>query len=145
MFRKSESILNGGCGAFGFEVRASQVPDDPRFYSSFPLHPPETLFGELLFCFVKEIRWECSGIRGSQHWGARKEGLTLRKDVFLPCKHLLSAFYEMLPSKNAVLTENSDKAPSKDHSKKHLLLTSLLRTLLRKVLLHDPVGVCPEM
>ena len=33
-------------------------------------------------------------------WGAREGGRTLRKDVFLPSKHLLSAFYETLPSKN---------------------------------------------
>ena len=30
----------------------------------------------------------------------REGGRTLRKDVFLPSKHLLSAFYETLPSKN---------------------------------------------
>ena len=29
-----------------------------------------------------------------------KGGRTLQKDVFLPCKHLLSAFYKTLPSKN---------------------------------------------
>ena len=53
-----------------------------------------------------------------------KGGRTLRKDVFLPSKHLLrnlSAFYETLPSKNPsknlVFTEN----PSKNPSKKHLL------------------------
>ena len=33
-------------------------------------------------------------------WGARQGGRTLRKDVFLPSKHLLSAFYKTLPSKN---------------------------------------------
>ena len=32
--------------------------------------------------------------------GAREGGRTLRKGVFLPSKHLPSAFYEMLPSKN---------------------------------------------
>ena len=57
-------------------------------------------------------------------------GHTLRKDVLLPSKHLLSAFYETLPSKNP--------------SKKHLLLMNLLRTLLRSVRLHDPLGVHPN-
>ena len=33
-------------------------------------------------------------------WGAREGGHTLRKDVFLHSKHLLSAFYKTLPSKN---------------------------------------------
>ena len=33
--------------------------------------------------------------------GAREGGRTLRKDVFPPSKHLLSAFYETLSSKNA--------------------------------------------
>ena len=44
------------------------------------------------------------------NWGAREGGRTLRRDVFLPSKHLLSAFYETLPSenpsKNLVFTEN---------------------------------------
>ena len=49
------------------------------------------------------------------------KGVVLRKDVFLPSKHLLSAFYTMLPSKN---------------SSKNLVFTQspyrrLLRTLLR--------------
>ena len=35
--------------------------------------------------------------------GCTRRGLTLRKDVFLLSKHLLSAFYETLPSKNLVL------------------------------------------
>ena len=65
-----------------------------------------------------------------------------RKDVFLPSKHLLCAFYEIPsknPSKNLVFTENPYKAPSKNPFKKHLLLENLLRTLLRSVLLHDPL------
>ena len=33
-------------------------------------------------------------------WGACGGGRALRKDVFLPSKHLLSAVYETLPSKN---------------------------------------------
>ena len=41
--------------------------------------------------------------------GAREGGRTLRKDVLLPSKHLVSAFYETLPSKtpskNLVFTE----------------------------------------
>ena len=42
----------------------------------------------------------------SMKQGVREGGRTLRKDVFLPSKHLLStfrllsAFYETLPSKN---------------------------------------------
>ena len=35
--------------------------------------------------------------------------------------------------------------PSKNPSKKHLLLKSLLRTLLRSVRLHDPLGVHPRV
>ena len=61
--------------------------------------------------------------------GCTQRGRTLRKDVFLPSKPLLSAFYKTLPSKNP--------------SKKHLLLENLLRTLLRRVWLHDPLGVRP--
>ena len=67
-------------------------------------------------------------------------GRTLREDVFLPSKHLLSAFYRKLPSKNPsknlVFTENP--------SEKHLRLENLLRTLLRSVRLHDPLGVHPS-
>ena len=81
-------------------------------------------------------------------WGAREAGRALRKDMFLPSKHLLSAFYKTPPSKNPsknlVFTENPLQAPSKNPSKKHLLLENLLRTLLRSVLLHDghdPLGV----
>ena len=36
------------------------------------------------------------------------------------------------------------KAPSKNPSKKHLLLENLLRTPLRSVRLHDPLGVRPS-
>ena len=65
--------------------------------------------------------------------------------MFLPSKHLLSAFYETLPSKNPsknlVFTENPQQAPYKNPSKKHLLLKNLLRFLLRSVRLHDPLGV----
>ena len=57
--------------------------------------------------------------------GAREGGRTLRKDVFLPSKHLLSAFYKTLPtknpSKNLVFTENPYRR--------------LLRTLLRSTYL----------
>ena len=35
--------------------------------------------------------------------------------------------------------------PSKNPSKKHLLLKNLLRTLLRSMLLHDPLGVHPKL
>ena len=66
---------------------------------------------------------------------AREGGRTLRKDVFLPSKHLLIAFYKTLPSQNPsenlVLTENPLQAPSKNPSKKHFLLENLVRTLLR--------------
>ena len=55
--------------------------------------------------------------------------------MLLPSKHLLSASYKTLPSKNPsknlVFTENPYKVPSKNPSKKHMLLESLLRTLLR--------------
>ena len=75
----------------------------------------------------------------------RRGTCTLRKDVFLPSKHLPSVFYKTHPSenpsKNLVFTENPLQAPSKNPSKKHLLLENLLRTLLRSVLLHDPLGV----
>ena len=51
----------------------------------------------------------------------------------MPCKRLLSAFYKTLPSKNPsknlVFTENPYRR--------------LLRTLLRSVRLHDPLGVRP--
>ncbi len=39
--------------------------------------------------------------------------------------------------------ENPYRRPSKNPSKKHLLLKNLLRTLLRSVRLHDPLGVRP--
>ena len=59
--------------------------------------------------------------------------------MFLPSKHLLSAFYKKLPSKNP--SKNLVFTPSKNPSKKHFLLENLLRTLLRSVQLHDPL-VC---
>ena len=78
-----------------------------------------------------------------QHFLAREGGNTLWKDVSLPSKHLLSAFYKTLPSKipskNLVFTENPLQAPSKNPSKKHSLLENLLTTLPRSVLLHDPL------
>ena len=49
------------------------------------------------------------------------------------------------PSKNPVFTENPLQVPSKNTSKKHLLLENLLRTLLRSVLLHDPLGAHPNL
>ena len=68
--------------------------------------------------------------------------------MFLPSKRLLSAFYNMPPSKNPsknlCLYRNPYQAPSKNPSKKHLLLENLLRTLLRSVRLHDPLGVRPK-
>ena len=74
-------------------------------------------------------------------------GCTLRKDTFLPSKRLPSDFYKMLPSKNPsknlVFAENAYQVPSKNSSKKHLLLENLPSTLLRSVLLHDPLGVHP--
>ena len=80
--------------------------------------------------------------------GARERGRTLRRDVFLPSKHLLSAFYKTLssknPSKNLVFTENLTRHFLRNPSKKHLLVKNLLRTLLRGVLLHDPLAVHPN-
>ena len=64
----------------------------------------------------------------------RKAGCTLRRGAFLPSKHLLSAFYETLPSKN----------PSKNLTFTESPYRHLLRTLLRSVLLHDPLGVHPR-
>ena len=68
--------------------------------------------------------------------------------MLLPSKHLLSAFFKTLPSKNptknqACLYRKPLQAPSKNPSKKHLLLENLLRTLLRSVRLHDLLGVHP--
>ena len=70
-------------------------------------------------CFCKSIAIQMGGIswyKLVRDWifqslvGAREGGRTLRKDVFLPSKHLLIAFYETLlsknPSKNLVVTEN---------------------------------------
>ena len=60
---------------------------------------------------------------------------------------LLSAFYNTRPSenpsKNLCLYWNPYQAPSKNPSKKHLLIENLLRTLLRSARLHDPLGVRP--
>ena len=46
--------------------------------------------------------WRLRPLRRAPYfsWGPRKGGRTLRKDVFLPSKRLLSAFYKTLPSKN---------------------------------------------
>ena len=44
-----------------------------------------------------------------------------------------------------IFTENPYEVPSKNPSKKHLLLDNLLRTLLRSVQLHDPLGVHPTL
>ena len=69
------------------------------------------------------------------------------RTCFLPSKHLLSAFYETLlsknPSKNVVSTENPYRRLLRIPSKKRLLLENLLRTLLRNVRLHDALGVHP--
>ena len=92
-------------------------------------------------CSLHVVRW--------QFWGAREGGRTLRKGVFLPSKRLLSAFYitpppSKNPSKNPCLCWNPYKVPSKNPSKKALPLKNLLRTLLRSVRLHDPLGVRPK-
>ena len=76
--------------------------------------------------------------------GASKKGR-----VNLPSKHLLSAFYKMFPSNNpsknlVCILKTLTGTPSKHPSKKHLLLESFLRTLLKSVLLHDPLGVHPK-
>ena len=50
------------------------------------------------------------------------------------------------PSKNLVFTENPYRRLLRTlPSKKHLLLENLLRTLLRSVLLHEPLGVHPKL
>ena len=76
-----------------------------------------------------------------------KWGRTFRKGVFLPSQHLLSVFYNTPPSKNPSKNPcpylNPYKVPSKNPSKKALPLKNLLRTLLRSVRLHDPLGVHP--
>ena len=64
------------------------------------------------------------------------------------CFCLLSAFYSTAPSKNPSKNpcpyRNPYKVPSKSPSKKALPLKNLLRTLLRSVRLHDPLGVRPK-
>ena len=65
-----------------------------------------------------------------------RRGSHSAKDVFLPSKRLLSAFYKTLPSKNpsknlVFFYWKPFQAPSENPSKKHLLLENLLRTLLR--------------
>ena len=72
-----------------------------------------------------------------------QEKLRVHAKGVILCERTCCASYRMLPSKNLVFTENPLQAPSKNPSKKHLLLKSLLRTLLRSVLLHDPLGVHP--
>ena len=64
------------------------------------------------------------------------------------CFCLLSAFYNTPPpsknpSKNPCPYWKPYKVPSKNPSKKALPLKNLLRTLLRSVRLHDPLGVRP--
>ena len=58
-----------------------------------------------------------------EYVGACEGGRTLRKDVFLPSKHLLSAFYETLPSKNPSKNLVFTESPYK-----RLLRTLLLRS-----------------
>ena len=64
------------------------------------------------------------------------------------CFCLLSTFYNTPPSKNPSKNpcpySNPYKVPSKNPSKKALPLKNLLRTLLRSVRLHDPLGVRPK-
>ena len=63
----------------------------------------------------------------------RRGSGTLRKDVFLPSKHLLGAFYKKLPSKNPskklVFAENPYRRLLRTLLKKHLLLNNLLSVL----------------
>ena len=65
------------------------------------------------------------------------------------CFCLLSAFYNTPPSENPSKNPcpywNPYKVPSKNPSKKALPLKNLLRTLLRSVRLHDPLGVRPTL
>ena len=65
-----------------------------------------------------------------------KGGRTLRKDAFLPSKHLYETLPSKNPSKNLVFAQNPYRCPSKNPSKKHLPLKNLLRTRLRSMLLH---------
>ena len=67
--------------------------------------------------------------------------------MFLPSKHLLSAFYETLPSKNPskslVFTENPLQAPSKNPSKKALAVREPSKNPSKsRVRLHGPLVVC---
>ena len=68
--------------------------------------------------------------------GCTRRGSYSAKGRVSAFRHLLSAFYKTLPSKDP-----SKNLPSKNPSKKHLLFENLLRTLLRSVLLHDPLGM----
>ena len=68
--------------------------------------------------------------------------------MFLPSKRLLSAFYNPPPLLRTLLrthvpTETLTRRLPKNPSKKALPLKKLLRTLLRSVRLHDPLGVRP--
>ena len=79
---------------------------------------------------------------------AREEDRTLRKDVFLPPKHLISAFYEMLlaksPSRNLVFTENPYRRLLKPPFSEALALKESFKNPSKsRVLLHDPLGVHP--
>ena len=64
----------------------------------------------------------------------------------LPSEQLLSAFYDRrLPSENlsgnVVPTENPLQAPSKNPSKSHLLLKTLLRSVRQRGSLYGPIPV----
>ena len=101
-------------------------------------------------CLVRSrANWQCKNLMYIGCTRSLQGGRTLRKDVFLPSKHLLSAFYKTLPSKNPSKNPcpywKPSQAPSKNPSKKPLLLKNLLRTLLRGVRLHDPLGVYPSI
>ena len=64
-----------------------------------------------------------------------RRGSYSAKDVFLPStKHLLSAFYNNPPLRTLLRTSVCIET----------LTRRLLRTLLRNVRLHDPLGVRPE-
>ena len=115
-------------------------------------------------CFMRSSENECfrspgplgysskfsmlGGFPGAAKVGCTRRGRTLRKDVLLPSKHLLSDFSKTLPSKNPsknlVFTENPYKAPSENPSKKHLLSKNLLRSLLTGEKEHTPPSRDPS-
>ena len=103
-------------------------------------------------CFInRQFRTPPPPPNDSLFIGCTRMGSYSAKGVFLPSKHLLSAFYNTPPplsknpSKSPCPYWNPYKVPSKNPSQKALPLKNLLRTLLRSVRLHDPLGVRPSL